>query len=1545
MDLKRFSSILLILFLTAFKLKAQEANISKDSALLDFGIGNGALTNIPFSVKVSNNDGVKISSYQWSIDNGGNWTDGTLNTSYPAFFTKDGLYKIICKVNFTNGKSITSNIIPYKVYTNVALKAVPDNNITELCNNSKLKFTAQLYDLNSKTFLPYTLPETGSNYNWNTKGDATPDLSNYYTSSTTLFYNANAGSSEVTVTYYNDRIKGIVLSNFPSTNIKIKPLPEITNNISLASPCTGTSTFNIEISDTSSNDYSLNWNFGDNSEKESNDPNSVSHSYAQPGKYTVQLNLRNNTTGCTSLPITQSFFIGKPNLTLKTNKDISNGICFSDSSITIELNDSGYGSQYQWVVDGQALGVADSSQSKKYNFSSLGNHNIYVYNIDGCKAESNDLQFVVLKSPASPIFSYTNSGQCNTILFTNNSDSVTQNNYTWTYANKTIYQGSKSQFEYTFDGTGSYNITLTATSKNSTCQNSISKEIQVTGPVLNINGPKGHEGCINWPVQLELSISNLPKNAKPKYYIVDWGDNEKLQLDYSDSTIAKHIYSSIGHYTASISVFFEGSCSVNMQTYYFDITNACTENSKAFGLSVEARDCSNKKRIIINYTDQSDPVDKIYYTAQDDDNTQYKIESTDTTNQYAILFPKTGIYTIHVVKRSGNIGSVWVYIIDLQPKINPNNTFFDDLCAYKTATLLVDKSTGDELSSSIIKSFSWKIDDQKITQNIDLTHFAYQYKPNSSSYDILYQLEDLNNCVSTAQYSVSPQGPNIDFELAQPNNDAVNIIKSKDSIYFQSCKTSFAGKVNGLNNNPENEITSWQWNIIDNSKQAQSSDLSQKSIELNFLNETTYAAVSLNLVATGTNAYNGKRCVSAPVQKIVAILTQPSAKYSIENNERSFCVQKGKVFTFDPQESTSYSASQGIWDWQDGKMDTANYNEKISHSFPILANNEFVKTYNPKLTIMDYYGCKSSYQPKKNSDSLLDNSLIRITQPESIFSYTSDKQNCLPKIVDFDNQSKYASSFEWNFGDGSVRPATQEEIVQHQYYTLDTNANNTPTIYNISLIAKDQDGCQTKSVAQKVSVNGIYAKIKINKTDSICEGQDQLILSVDKYYSAPVSNWGYTWTLGNGDLDIPKDSTIRYTYPKTGVFTPIAAVTGFINNETCEVSAFIQDTSLVVYHVPNPKLTSTMSPQICVGNSFNLNFDKNETSTDPLGKRYIYTYKWTPAENVNYTANIYSLFPKQNTEFQFVASNGICKMDTSFTIKVDQLPTASIDSLLSFCRPTTDGYDTIHVALSNADRILDWKINEASSDWVSEIVKNKTYVLKIPSDYNVYKTPFTMVIDKSDGVCGSIDINSSFHISANPVVQNISFLLNNKNYINSTTSITAGQKATIIPNIILASPYEKLNYVWGPKEIFDNYTSENPSFISNENQTISYLISNEYNCRTEGDFSIIVTDIPQTNIYQRNIPNAFTPNGDGKNDYFYICGFGIKLVKSLAIFDRNGRQIFLSTNALPNDQLQGWNGTFSNGSKAPTATYVYMSEIITNEGKSLLLKGVITLIQ
>jgi gliding motility-associated-like protein len=86
------------------------------------------------------------------------------------------------------------------------------------------------------------------------------------------------------------------------------------------------------------------------------------------------------------------------------------------------------------------------------------------------------------------------------------------------------------------------------------------------------------------------------------------------------------------------------------------------------------------------------------------------------------------------------------------------------------------------------------------------------------------------------------------------------------------------------------------------------------------------------------------------------------------------------------------------------------------------------------------------------------------------------------------------------------------------------------------------------------------------------------------------------------------------------------------------------------------------------------------------------------------------------------------------------------------------------------------------------------------------------------------------------------------------------------------------------------------------------------------------------------MPNAFTPDGDGLNDFFKPEGTLMQEF-NMKIYNREGNLLFETE-----DQESGWDGRYD-GDEMPLNTYIYRIEAVDNEGKSFRKTGKLLLIR
>jgi gliding motility-associated-like protein len=91
--------------------------------------------------------------------------------------------------------------------------------------------------------------------------------------------------------------------------------------------------------------------------------------------------------------------------------------------------------------------------------------------------------------------------------------------------------------------------------------------------------------------------------------------------------------------------------------------------------------------------------------------------------------------------------------------------------------------------------------------------------------------------------------------------------------------------------------------------------------------------------------------------------------------------------------------------------------------------------------------------------------------------------------------------------------------------------------------------------------------------------------------------------------------------------------------------------------------------------------------------------------------------------------------------------------------------------------------------------------------------------------------------------------------------------------------------------------------------------------------------------YSIYVPNAFTPASAGNNAIFRARYFIQPASYQLTIFNRNGLEVFSST-----DPNQGWDGDYK-GIRQPAGTYIYSIDFSDVAHKKRHVRGTVILIR
>lgn len=112
-------------------------------------------------------------------------------------------------------------------------------------------------------------------------------------------------------------------------------------------------------------------------------------------------------------------------------------------------------------------------------------------------------------------------------------------------------------------------------------------------------------------------------------------------------------------------------------------------------------------------------------------------------------------------------------------------------------------------------------------------------------------------------------------------------------------------------------------------------------------------------------------------------------------------------------------------------------------------------------------------------------------------------------------------------------------------------------------------------------------------------------------------------------------------------------------------------------------------------------------------------------------------------------------------------------------------------------------------------------------------------------------------------------------------------------------------------------------------------------CILEAEIQLIVD--PSPSIY---IPNVFSPNDDGFNDFFtvYSKEGHVRIIRRPSVFGRWGELVYDMSNFQPNNDSAGWDGRHRGRLMNP-GVFAWMAELELLDGRIVVLKGDLTLLR
>lgn len=298
---------------------------------------------------------------------------------------------------------------------------------------------------------------------------------------------------------------------------------------------------------------------------------------------------------------------------------------------------------------------------------------------------------------------------------------------------------------------------------------------------------------------------------------------------------------------------------------------------------------------------------------------------------------------------------------------------------------------------------------------------------------------------------------------------------------------------------------------------------------------------------------------------------------------------------------------------------------------------------------------------------------------------------------------------------------------------------------------------------------------------------------------------------------------------------------------------------------------------------------------------------WINISNSTTTQNYSNL--TTTTMYRAVVQSGVCPQvnSSSDTIIVDPV---SVGGALNGNSTVCTGSNSGTITLNNyVGAIQYWQSStDGGVTWstITNTTTSQNY-LDLTST-TIYRT-----VVKS-GICSS-DTSSTAVITVTPLpVANAG----NDTTISLGYSITLnGTGGTI--------------YSWAPSSGLSNSNIQNPVASPTVTTTYTLTVTDANGC--SGSSTIKITVLEDFNF---TIMNLITPNGDGKNDVWYIGNIEEYPLCEVSIFTIYDKEIF---NASP--YKNDWDGSY-NGTELPDGTYYYVMKCPDSDKE---LKGFITLLR
>jgi len=403
----------------------------------------------------------------------------------------------------------------------------------------------------------------------------------------------------------------------------------------------------------------------------------------------------------------------------------------------------------------------------------------------------------------------------------------------------------------------------------------------------------------------------------------------------------------------------------------------------------------------------------------------------------------------------------------------------------------------------------------------------------------------------------------------------------------------------------------------------------------------------------------------------------------------------------------------------------------------------------------------------------------------------------------------------------------------------------------------------------------------------------------------------YKWHFGDGTNDTTtKTATVSHVYTKVGTYT-IRLIA--IDSSTCNIS----DTSYLNIRVRNDQ-SSTGFKDIKLAPCDSLNYMFINESVPYPGKPFQgNSFLWSFGDGSTLVAGADTVkhhytAPGTYTIVLNLTDTNYCNAPDADSIQLN----IAVNVLALFTQPAA-GCAPYNLQLNNTSsggETFAWDFGDGATSNQT----NPSHIYPTPGVYTI------KLVATNASSCNKIDsISFPVTVSGKPT---------------AAFNFTPLPAQANTPSDFTNSSQNAISYHWD----FGDGTGLNTISIDTTvthvyNKTGTYTAClaavNSFGC-----IDTACKQVPAIVIPLVDVPNAFTPNGDGRNDYVSIKGFGIDKV-NWQIYNRWGNVVFSTT-----DKNAAWDGHYK-GVLQPQEVYMYTLDVQFTDGTKYRKTGDITLLR